>query len=171
MELENKYVLKSPGLIYLLMFTDKDVRTSRIILLNGTMISEWWIRKDVEVREHDLIWDIIMEFAWRSWERPHKSCEESQHPSHDSNWTPLEYMSEALLLELTYSVFSGFMVVCNYSCSHFGLRVFTVSFINLTASLEKKIEKTNPECGSTWSTSLLASHPPIKVQNCSFQEL
>jgi hypothetical protein len=28
------------------------------------MINEYWIEKDVEVIGHDLIWDIIQQFAW-----------------------------------------------------------------------------------------------------------
>lgn len=71
--------------------------TSRCVVLNDWMISEWWIRKDVEGSCWCFIWDTNVGFVWRSWGK-HEDYVSTEIWTRHILGTSYKHMSQVLLL-------------------------------------------------------------------------
>jgi hypothetical protein len=47
--------------------------SSDYVMLNGRMINEWWIWKDIEGRDHGLFQYTILVLPWGDWRKPRTS--------------------------------------------------------------------------------------------------
>jgi hypothetical protein len=48
--------------------------SSDYVMLNGRMINEWWIWKDIEGSDHGLFQYTLLVLAWGNWRKPWKSA-------------------------------------------------------------------------------------------------